>query len=161
MDRLPMTNHGYDKLSAELENLIKVERPAITKAIEEAREHGDLSENAEYQYAKEKQGFIEGRIAELQDKTARADVIDPTKLTGSRAVFGATIKLINDDTDEEVTYTLVGQDEANIDKGLISTSSPVGRAMIGKEEGDEVVVKTPNGTHTYEVIEVLFIPITD
>lgn len=161
MDRLPITNHGYNKMMEELNNLIKVERPNITKAIEEAREHGDLSENAEYQYAKEKQGFIEGRIAELQDKTARAEVIDPTKLTGTRAVFGATIKLINDDTEEEVTYTLVGQDEANIDKGLISTSSPVGRAMIGKEEGDEVVVNTPNGTHTYEVLEVQFIAIKD
>ncbi|MBI1363603.1 MAG: transcription elongation factor GreA [Proteobacteria bacterium] len=160
MNRVPLTPGGLKKLEDELNNLIKVERPAIIEAIAVARDHGDLSENAEYSSAKEKQSFIEGRIAELEGKIGAAEVIDPTKLSGSRVVFGATVTLVDVDADKEVTYALVGTDEADLDKGLLSTSSPIGRALLGKEEGDEVTVRVPGGERIYEVLKVAFKPIS-
>lgn len=159
MQRVPLTQGGLLKLEQELEHLKTVERPAIIEAIAVARDHGDLSENAEYSSAKEKQSFIEGRIAELEGKIASAEVIDPTALSGSRIVFGATVKLVDVDTDKEVTYSLVGQEEANLDKGLISVASPLGRALIGKQTGDEVVFSAPAGKRTYEVLDVKFVEI--
>lgn len=160
MTRVPLTPGGLKKLEAELENLIKVERPAIIEAIAIARAHGDLSENAEYSSAKEKQSFIEGRIAELQAKIGAAEVIDPLKQSGSKVVFGATVTLVDVDADKEVTYALVGTDEADLDRGLLSTASPIGRALLGKEEGDEVTVKVPGGERVYEILKVAFKPIT-
>lgn len=154
MDKFPMTPAGYTKLEEELKYLRTVERPAISAAISEARDHGDLSENAEYHSAKEKQGFIEGRISELEIKISRAQVIDPTKTTVSHIIFGATVQVVDVDTDEERCLTIVGEEEANIDKGLISIGSPLARALIGKEEGDEVVFNAPGGKQTYEILEV-------
>lgn len=159
MDKIPMTPAGHEKLEAELETLKSKERPAIIEAIATAREHGDLSENAEYSSAKEKQSFIEGRISELEAKLSRAEVIDPTRQKGSRAVFGATVEVVDVDTDRETTYVLVGTEEADLEKGRISVSSPLGRALLGKEEGDEVVFTAPGGTRTYEVLAVRFEPI--
>jgi transcription elongation factor GreA len=156
MDKVPITPEGYNKLREELAHLKSVERPAIAKAIGVARDHGDLSENAEYHAAKEKQGFIEGRIKELEAKIALAEVIDSSKLAGSKIAFGATIKLSNVDTDEEVTYRIVGVDEADIKNGTISISSPLARALLGKEAGDEVRVRMPGGERTYEVLDVVF-----
>lgn len=156
MDKVPITPEGYAKLRDELQHLKSVERPAISKAIGVARDHGDLSENAEYHAAKEKQGFIEGRIKELEAKIALAEVIDPSKLAGKKVAFGATVKLSNADTDEEVTYRIVGADEADLKNGSISISSPLARALLGKEEGDEVKVRMPGGERTYEVLEVVF-----
>lgn len=161
MERVPMTTYGYNRLSAELKNLLHVERPAVIAAIEEARGHGDLKENAEYHAAKEKQGFIEGRIAELESKLSRAEVIDPLKQKGERIVLGATVKLVDVDTEKAVTYALVGPDEADLEKGRISTTSPVGRALLGKAEGDEVTVMAPSGKRVYEVEKLEFIPIED
>jgi transcription elongation factor GreA len=140
MERIPMTAEGHAALQAELKNLKSVERPNIIAAIAEARAHGDLSENAEYHAAKEKQSFIEGRISELDDKLARADVIDVSKLTGGKIRFGATVSLIDVDSEEESSYKIVGDDEANVKEGKISISSPIARALIGKEEGDEAEV---------------------
>ena len=154
MQRTPLTLSGLKKLEAELENLKTVERPAIIEAIAVAREHGDLSENAEYSSAKEKQSFIEGRIKELEGKISSAEVIDPTKIKSSKVMFGATVKLVDVDTDKESTYALVGQDEANLDKGLISITSPIGRALIGKEVGDEAAFAAPGGQRVYEVLDV-------
>ncbi|PHR83176.1 transcription elongation factor GreA, partial [Henriciella sp.] len=140
MQRTPMTAEGHAALDAELKHLKSVERPAVIAAISEAREHGDLSENAEYHAAKEKQSFIEGRVAELEDKLARAEVIDVTKLKGDKVVFGATVTLIDADTEKEVTYRIVGEDEADISKGKVSVGSPIARALIGKSVGDEAEV---------------------
>lgn len=156
MERTPMTLAGQKKLEAELEHLKSVERPAIIEAIATARDHGDLSENAEYSSAKEKQSFIEGRIQELEAKLSLAEVIDPTKQTSSKVMFGATVRVIDVDADKEITYALVGPDEANLDKGLISITSPLGRALIGKEEGDEAIFSAPGGQRTYEVLDVQY-----
>ena len=156
MDKIPMTPRGFEALDAELKNLKVVERPAIITAIAEAREHGDLSENAEYHSAKEKQSFIEGRIKELEGMIGLAQVIDPTTLSGA-VKFGATVKLIDEDTEEEKTYQIVGEQEADIQNGLLNISSPLARALIGKEEGDSIEVKTPGGTKDYEVLEVTYV----
>ena len=154
MERIPMTAEGHAALQAELKNLKSVERPNIIAAIAEARAHGDLSENAEYHAAKEKQSFIEGRISELDDKLARADVIDVSKLTGGKIRFGATVSLIDVDSEEESAYKIVGDDEANVKEGKISISSPIARALIGKEEGDEAEVAAPSGARAYEIVKV-------
>lgn len=140
----------------ELHHLRSVERPAIVQAISVARDHGDLSENAEYHAAKERQGFIEARIKDLEAKLALAEVIDPAKLSGSRVSFGATVKLANTQTDEEVTYRIVGADEAKIEEGTISISSPLARSLLGKEVGDEVKMRMPGGERMYEILEVVF-----
>jgi len=154
MERIPMTAEGHAALQAELKNLKSVERPSIIAAIAEARSHGDLSENAEYHAAKEKQSFIEGRISDLDDKLARADVIDVSKLNGSKIRFGATVSLIDVDSEETATYKIVGEDEANVRDGKISISSPIARALIGKEAGDEAEVAAPSGARAYEVTKV-------
>jgi transcription elongation factor GreA len=157
MEKVPITKAGYEALHAELKTMKDVERPAIIKAISEAREHGDLSENAEYHSAKEKQSFIEGRIKELESLISRADVIDPTKMSGAIIRFGATVKLVDEDTDEERTYQIVGEPEANIDSGRLNIRSPLARALIGKEEGDSVDVVTPGGGRSYEVLSVNYV----
>lgn len=151
-----MTMEGHEALVVELSHLKSVERPTVIQAIAEAREHGDLSENAEYHAAKERQSFVEGRIAELDDKLARADVIDLTKLSGTRVRFGATVTIIDVDTEDEQTYKIVGDDEADIADGKISVSSPIARALIGKEEGDEAEVAAPGGAKAYEIAKVEF-----
>lgn len=156
MEKIPMTRAGFDALEAELKQLKSEERPAIIRAISEAREHGDLSENAEYHSAKEKQSFIEGRIKELEGAISLADVIDPTKLSGS-IKFGATVTLVDEETDEEKTWQIVGEYEASIEKGLLNIKSPIARALIGKEEGDSVEVRTPGGDKSYEVLKVDYI----
>lgn len=155
MERTPITKEGYENLKKELGNLKSVERPQNIKAIEEARAHGDLSENAEFDAAKERQGFIEGRIGELEFKLASADIIDPDKLPKDRIVFGCRVMLENSDTGEEIEYQLVGPEESNIEKGRISISSPLGKAMIGKEPGDEVILHAPGGKRCYELVEIL------
>lgn len=155
MDRVPVTREGYEALKKELENLKRVERPQNIKAIEEARAHGDLSENAEFDAAKDRQGFIEGRIGELGFKLANADVIDPSKLPKDRAVFGTKVLLENIDTGEEVEYQLVGPDESDIAKGRISVSSPLGRAIVGKKPGDELTLEVPGGKRIYELVDIL------
>jgi transcription elongation factor GreA len=154
-ERVPMTPRGAAKLREDLARL-KAERPKISRDIGTAREHGDLSENAEYHAAKERQGMVEAQIKDMEDKLARSEVIDPSKLSGDRIRFGATISLANTETDEHVTYQIVGADEANIDEGLISVSAPLARALIGREVGDEVSVTLPVGKRTYEVIEIVF-----
>lgn len=151
-----MTAEGHAALDAELKHLKTVERPAVIAAIAEARAHGDLSENAEYHAAKEKQSFIEGRVAELEDKLARAEVIDVSKLKGDKIVFGATVTLIDVDTEKEATYRIVGEDEADIAEGKVSVSSPIARALIGKSVGDEAEVAAPGGARVYEIAEVEF-----
>lgn len=156
MQRIPMTPEGYQKLQEELEKLIKVERPRNIQAIAEARAHGDLSENAEYHAAKERQSFIEGRIQELQGKLARAEVIDPSKINQSKVAFGATVKVLDTGADEEYIFILVGPEEADVKQGKISISSPVGRALIGREIGDTAVIKAPARTIEYEVLEIRF-----
>ncbi|MEQ8558949.1 MAG: transcription elongation factor GreA [Henriciella sp.] len=156
MQRTPMTAEGHAALDAELKHLKSVERPAVIAAIAEAREHGDLSENAEYHAAKEKQSFIEGRVAELEDKLARAEVIDVSKLKGEKIVFGATVTLIDADTEKEATYRIVGEDEADIAKGKVSNTSPIARALIGKSVGDEAEVAAPGGARVYEISSVEF-----
>ena len=155
MDRVPVTREGYEALKKELENLKRVDRPQNIKAIEEARAHGDLSENAEFDAAKDRQGFIEGRIGELGFKLANADVIDPSKLPKDRAVFGTKVLLENIDTGEEVEYQLVGPDESDIAKGRISVSSPLGRAIVGKKPGDELTLEVPGGKRIYELVDIL------
>ena len=154
METVPLTREGYKNLKEELERLKRVERPANIRAIEEARAHGDLSENAEYAAAKDRQGFLEGRIGELEHKIAHAEVIDTRKLDNSRAMFGSRVLLENIDTGEDVEYQLVGPDESNIQKGKISISSPLGRAMMGKKPGDELTLQAPGGMRSYEVIEI-------
>ena len=156
MDKIPLTVRGFRALEVELKKLKTEDRPAIISAIAEAREHGDLSENAEYHAAKEKQGFIEGRVKELEGLIGLADVIDPSKMSGA-IKFGATVKIVDEDTDEEKTYQIVGEAEANIEKGLLNIKSPLARALIGKEEGDSVEVKTPGGEKSYEILSIEFI----
>lgn len=156
MNRIPMTPEGYEKLKEELDRLIKVERPAVIKAIAEARAHGDLSENAEYHAAREKQSFIEGRIQELQAKLAAAYIIDPSKINQDKVAFGAKVKVLDLDTDEEKEFHLVGPEEADAKNGKISVASPVGKALIGKEVGDQVTIKAPARTFNYEIISISF-----
>lgn len=156
MEKVPLTAKGFARLDSELKKLKSVERPAVIQAIAEAREHGDLSENAEYHAAREKQSFIEGRIKELEGVIARSDVIDVSKLSGS-IKFGATVVLLDEETDEEKTYQLVGEQEASIESGLLNVKSPLARALIGKEEGDSVDVQTPGGVKSYEVLSVKFV----
>ncbi|TNC74199.1 transcription elongation factor GreA [Rubellimicrobium roseum] len=155
MEKIPLTRAGYDKLDAELKRLKTVERPEIIAAIAEARAHGDLSENAEYHSAKEKQSFIEGRIKELEGVLGLAEVIDTSKLSGS-IKFGATVKLVDEDTDEERTYQIVGEYEADIENGRLNVRSPLARALIGKGAGDSVEVRTPGGEKSYEILEVSY-----
>ena len=155
MDKIPITTNGYTALKDELERLKRVERPQNIKAIEEARAHGDLSENAEYAAAKDRQGFIEGRIGELEYKLANADIIDPAKNGKDRVMFGHKVLLENIDTGEGVQYQLVGPDESNIEEGRISISSPLGRAIMGKKPGDELTLKAPAGIRSYELVEIL------
>jgi len=157
MQRTPMTAEGHDALDVELKNLKSVERPAVIQAIAVAREHGDLSENAEYHAAKEKQSFIEGRIMELEDKLSRADVIDMDRVRGSKVVFGATVSIIDVESEEEFTYRIVGEDEASIKNGKISNTSPMARALIGKSVGDEAEVAAPGGAKAYEISDLKFI----
>jgi transcription elongation factor GreA len=155
MNKVPMTVAGESALREELERLKKVDRPRISAAIADAREHGDLKENAEYHAAREQQSFAEGRIMEIEGKLSNAQVIDVTTITKSgKVIFGTTVNLINVDTDEEVTYKIVGEDEADVKNNLISVGSPIARALIGKEEGDVVVVKAPGGEIEYEIDEV-------
>src|SRR5690242_20104117 len=156
IDKVPMTLAGFERLSDEMKRLKSVERPAIIKAIAEARGHGDLSENAEYHAAREKQSFIEGRLAEIEDKLSRAEVIDVSKLSGNTVRFGAIVTLVDEDTDQESTYQIVGVDEAELEKGLISVSSPLARALIGKSEGESVEVAAPAGPKAYEILKVRF-----
>ena len=156
MDKFPMTRAGYEKLEADLKHLKSVERPAIIQAIATAREHGDLSENAEYHSAKERQSWIEGQVLELEDKHSRAQVIDPASLSGTDVKFGATVTLIDEDTEEEKTYQIVGELEADIKDGKVSITSPIARALIGKEEGDTVEVAAPGGARAYEIEKVVY-----
>ena len=155
MDRIPITKKGYEVLKKELSNLKKVERPKNIKAIEEARAHGDLSENAEFDAAKDRQGFIEGRIGELAFKLANADIIDTDKLPRDRAVFGSKVVIENIDTGKNIEYQLVGPEESDIEKGRISVSSPLGKEIIGKRPGDEFALQVPGGRRNFELIEIL------
>ena len=156
MDKIPMTRAGHTALNEELKELKSVQRPAVIKAIAEAREHGDLSEKAEYHAAREKQSFIEGRVKELEGILGLADVIDPSKLSGS-IKFGATVRLVDEDTDEEKTYQIVGEPEADIQNGKLNIKSPLARALIGKEDGDSVEVKTPGGEKAYEILSINYV----
>ncbi len=156
MTKIPMTVDGYNHLHEELKRLKTVERPSVVRAIAEARTHGDLAENAEYHAARERQSFIEGRLGELEDKIARAEVIDVSKLSGSIVKFGATVTLADEETDEEQTFRIVGEDEADIRNGRLSVTSPLARALIGKGQGDSVEVSTPRGNKSYEVVTVAF-----
>lgn len=151
-----MTRAGFTALDEELKVLKSVERPAVIRAIAEAREHGDLSENAEYHAAREKQSFIEGRIKELEGMLSLADVIDPSKLSGA-VKFGATVTIVDEDSEEERTYQIVGEAEADIERGLLNIRSPLARALIGKDEGDSVEVKTPGGTKSYEILTIRYL----
>ena len=155
MEKIPLTRAGFDKLDAELKHLKSVERPTIIRAISDAREHGDLSENAEYHSAKEKQSFIEGRVKELEGVISLADVIDVSKLSGA-IKFGAHVTLVDEDTDKETTYQVVGEYEADIENGRLNMKSPIARALIGKEEGDSVEVRTPGGVKSYEILAIVF-----
>ncbi len=157
MEKIPMTESGYAALDAELKRLKTEERPAIIAAIAEARSHGDLSENAEYHAAKDRQSFIEGRISELEDKMARSQVIDVKQLSGTTVKFGATIKVLDEDTETESVYKIVGEDEADVRAGKISIASPIARAMIGKESGDVVEVAAPSGLRSLEILSVSWI----
>jgi transcription elongation factor GreA len=156
MEKIPMTRGGFVALDEELKVLKSIERPAVIRAISEAREHGDLSENAEYHAAREKQSFIEGRIKELEGVLSLAEVIDPTKFTGS-IKFGATVRLADDDSGEEKTYQIVGETEADIENGLLNIRSPLARALIGKDEGDSVDVRTPGGVKSYEILSIRYV----
>lgn len=157
MDKLPMTAAGYAAIEEELKHLKTVERPAVIKAISEAREHGDLSENAEYHAAKERQGWIETRVIELSDKLRRAEVIDVSKLSGSTVKFGATVVVVDEDTEEEAKFQLVGADEADIKLGKLSITAPLARAMIGKKKGDQFEFASPGGSKAYEILSVAFV----
>lgn len=159
MERFPITQKGHTKLLEEIKILKSVERPAVIQAIAEARELGDLSENAEYHAAREKQGFIEGRIIDLEDKSARAEVIDITKFSGTQIKFGATVELLDEETEEKYHYLILGDYEADISKKRISLSSPIARALIGKQQGDSAEVVTPKGIKTYEITKVSYINI--
>ena len=156
MEKILLTRAGYDALDAELKQLKSVERPAVIRAIAEAREHGDLSENAEYHAAREKQSFVEGRVKELEGTLGLAEDIDTKKLSGT-VKFGATVTLVDEDTDEERTYQIVGEPEADLERGLLNIKSPIARAMIGKDEGDSVEVKAPGGAKSYEIISIRYI----
>ena len=156
MDKVPMTETGHAAMLDEIKHLKSVERPRIIRAIEEARSHGDLSENAEYHAAKEQQGWVEARVAELEDKISRADVIDISRLGGDTVKFGATVSLVDEDTDEESRYQIVGEFEADVKQGKISITSPIARALIGKQEGDTVEVMTPGGGKSYEIIKIRY-----
>jgi len=155
--KVPMTQTGFDRLQEELRHLKHIERPSVITAIADAREHGDLSENAEYHAAKERQGFIEGRILELEDKISRADIIDVSRLKGSDIKFGVTVTLIDEDTEETHKYQIVGGDEADIKKGLLSITSPLARALIGKKVDDLIEVTTPGGSKAYSIIKVEYV----
>jgi transcription elongation factor GreA len=156
MTKIPMTADGYARLEEELKHLRSVARPEVIRAIAEAREHGDISENAEYHAARERQSFIEGRVAELEDKISRAEVIDPSKLTGKQVKFGATVTLIDEDTEEKAVYQIVGEDEADIKAKRLAITSPLARALVGKSVGDSVEVSTPGGSKSYEISKVAF-----
>jgi transcription elongation factor GreA len=156
MDKVPMTVSGYASLEEELKRRQQIERPRIIQAIAEARSHGDLSENAEYHAAKEAQSLNEGRIAEVEDKLSRAEVIDVSKLSGSTVMFGATVTLVDEDTDEEKVYQIVGESEADVKAGRVSITSPTARALIGKKVGDTVEVNTPGGGKSYEILKIAF-----
>lgn len=156
MDQIPVTKEGFDNLEVELHDLKSVQRPNVIAAISEAREHGDLSENAEYHAAREQQSFIEGRIEELEAVIGRAQVIDPKTLSGDKVVFGATVTIINEETEEEEIWQIVGDYEADTEARKLSISAPVARALIGKTEGESVTVKTPKGEHDYEILKVEF-----
>ena len=154
MDKVPFTFSGLEKIKLELDNLKKIERPQVIQAISVAREHGDLKENAEYHAAKEKQAFIEGRITELEDVTSRAEVIDLTRLSGKTVTFGTKVNIVDEESDQETNYQIVGPYEANLEEGLISVASPIARALIGKEVGTSVSVTTPGGTKNYEILTI-------
>jgi transcription elongation factor GreA len=156
VEKIPLTARGFARLDAELKKLKSVERPAVIAAIAEAREHGDLSENAEYHAARERQSFIEGRIRELEGLIGRSDVIDPSRMSGA-IKFGATVKLVDEHTDEEKTFQIVGEAEASIEQGLLNIRSPLAMSLIGKEEGDSVEVRTPGGVRSYEILSVQYI----
>ncbi len=157
MEKVPMTPAGYSRIEEELRRLKHTERPAVIQAISEARAHGDLSENAEYHAAKERQGWIEGQILELEDKVSRAEVIDVSKLEGDTVKFGATVTLIDEDSEQKKTWQIVGDYEADVKSGKISISSPIARALIGKKKGDSVEVSAPGGSRSYEVGKVQFV----
>ena len=154
MDKVPMTDNSYNLLEEELKTLKSEDRPNVIKAIAEAREHGDLSENAEYHAAKEQQSFIEGRILEIEDKLRRAEVIDPSLIKTNKIVFGATISLFDENSNSEIKFKIVGVDETNVEKGLISVSSPVARSLMGKSVGDIAEVNTPGGKTVYEILKI-------
>ena len=154
MEKVPMTPTGFRQLEEELRRLRTIERPAVVRAIAEARAHGDLSENAEYHAARDRQSFIEGRVGELEDKLARAEVIDPASVSGDRVMFGAQVLLVDEDTEEEATYRIVGQDESDVAQGLLSVSSPLARAMIGKRVSDQIEVDAPGGARYYEILRI-------
>ena len=154
MEKIPFTEAGLQVLRDELMKLKTEDRPNVIKAIAEAREHGDLSENAEYHAARDRQSFIEGRVAELEDVTSRAEVIDPNKLSNETITFGKSVVVADEETDQESEYSIVGPYEADLSRGLISTSSPIAKALIGKRVGDSVEVRTPGGTNSYEVVEI-------
>jgi transcription elongation factor GreA len=156
MDKVPMTVEGYARLQEEAKQLKSVERPAVIRAIAEAREHGDLSENAEYHAARERQSFIEGRLSEIEDQIARAEVIDVSKLSGKFVKFGAKVRIADEDSGEEQTYQIVGAVESDINHGLLSVTAPLARALIGKTVGDTVEVTTPRGSKAYEIVDVAF-----
>jgi len=157
MEKIPMTAEGYAALDAEMKRLKTEERPAVIQAIAEARAHGDLSENAEYHAAKERQAFIETRLAEIEDKIARSQIIDVSKLSGKQIKFGATVNLIDEDSGDKSKYKIVGEDEADVKAGKVSITSPLARAMIGKEEGDVVEVMAPGGAKSYEIVKVKYL----
>jgi transcription elongation factor GreA len=154
MEKVPMTGEGYRALDEELKRLKTQERPSVIAAISEARSHGDLSENAEYHAAKERQGWIEGRIAEIEDKMARAQVIDVSKLSGLQVKFGATVTVVDEDTEDEARYQIVGEHEADVKSGRLSLTSPLARGMMGKERGEVVEVATPSGVKAYEILKI-------
>ena len=157
MNKVPLTVVGAEKLKEELHRLKTVDRPRVIQAIAEARAHGDLSENAEYHAAKEQQSFIEGRIAEVDSKLSNAQIIDPKTVNAEgRVVFGATVQLLDEDSGKDITYQIVGDDEANIAQGMVSISSPIARALIGKESGESVEVRVPDGTRHYEILDVRY-----
>jgi transcription elongation factor GreA len=156
MDKNPITPEGATKLREELNHLRSVERPRVIQMIATAREHGDLKENAEYHAARDKQSFIEGRVKDLENKLARLEIIDPATLAGDRIAFGATVRMQNTETEEESTYRILGADESDVNTGTLSVTSPLARALLGKEVGDEVKVRMPGGERTYEILEVSF-----
>ena len=156
MEKVPMTAAGYEKIQEELKQLKTIERPAVIKQIAEAREHGDLSENAEYHAARERQSFIEGRVGELEDRISRAEIIDLSKLSGDTVKFGAKVTLVDEDTEEKKAYHIVGDMEADVKEGRISISSPIARALIGKSVGDSVEVTAPGGARSYEILNISF-----